>query len=154
MLFSSKSPIQTQKLAQRLSGYLKSGDIVALYGGLGTGKTVFVKGLAKGLGVKKDEVSSPSFVLVREYKGKIPLYHFDLYRLKRLKEIYDLIQEYFSKDGVTVIEWAKRARALLPKSYLAIDFKFKNETTRKILLRPFGARYKNIIGKFKHSCVY
>ena len=146
----TRGPDQTRGLAQKLSRHLRAGDIIALFGNLGAGKTVFVRGLAEGLGVKKGEVLSPTFVLVREYKkGNLPLYHFDFYRLKNLSEIYSLIQEYLSGDGIIAIEWGQKAKPFLPNDYLAVKLKFIDETTRKIEFQPIGSRYQDIIKRLK-----
>lgn len=133
----SKSPDETINFAAQLAKLLKRGDIVALIGNLGSGKTTFTKGIAKGLSVKEYEyVNSPTFVLIKEYKGKIPLYHFDLYRLDAVKDIEDLDADgYFFGKGITVIEWADKCKALLPKRHIRVDFRIKGESEREITVR-------------------
>ena len=121
--------------------------MVALVGELGTGKTTFVKGLAEGLGISSEWVNSPSFVICQEYKGRIPLYHFDLHRmtgetdLQRL-EIEVGLGDYLGGDGVSVIEWANRAESLLPPEYLEIQFAITPDDSRELSLRPKGKRYQ------------
>lgn len=142
----TKSPQETINLAKNISKYLKTKDVLALSGELGSGKTVFVKGIALGLGLKKEEIISPSFVLMQEYSGKIPLYHFDLYRVKDLRELLLIgYQEYLEDRGVSVIEWANRAKNLLPKEYLDINIKIRKDTTRVITLDAIGPRFKDML---------
>ncbi len=112
MKLISGSAGETLKLGEKIGKSLKSGDTVALYGGLGSGKTVFAKGIAKGLGIK-DEVVSPTFTLLKIYKGNHELYHFDLYRIEDEQELYHIgFYDYVGKDGVCVIEWAEHAKEI------------------------------------------
>ncbi len=147
MKFISHSPQETINLGERISHFLKKGDIICLFGGLGSGKTTFVKGLASGLGVKKDAINSPSFVLIKEFKGKKhSLFHFDLYRLENLKEIFSLgIEEYLYGDGVSVIEWAERLKNISLDDFLKIEFKLKGPQQRLIQVTQQGKRYKNLL---------
>jgi len=130
----SSSVRETLDLGRKLAGKLKKGDIVCLFGEFGSGKTVFTKGIAWGLGVRRHEITSPSFVLIREYySGRIPLFHFDLYRLKGEKEIATIgYEEYFYSDGITVIEWADRLKRLLPDKFLGVSIEITGDKTRKI----------------------
>jgi tRNA threonylcarbamoyladenosine biosynthesis protein TsaE len=130
----SKSVEDTISIGQRLARKLKAGDVVALIGDLGAGKTVFTKGIAKGLGVKSARyVNSPTFVLIKEYKAKLPLYHFDLYRLDS-SGILDIesYEEYFYGDGVTVIEWADKILGVLPNRYIEAKISVAGDNKRKI----------------------
>ena len=122
MKVMSKSVKETMGTGAKFAKGLKRGDCVALIGDLGTGKTVFTKGIARGLGVKNARyVNSPTFVIIKEYEGKFPLYHFDLYRLDRHSGFDDMnYEEYFNGDGVTVIEWADKIKELLPKKYIEV----------------------------------
>lgn len=132
---TSKSTAETIKFACEFAKKLKPGDIVLLDGQLGSGKTTFAKGLAKGLKAKIDDVHSPTFVLMNIYKGKIPIYHFDLYRLEKPQELSSLnLDEYLEADGVCVIEWPKRLGAGMPRQGYWIEFKHKNENTRAICI--------------------
>ena len=121
--YITKSRDETIALGARIARRLKPGTVIALIGELGSGKTTFVKGLAKGLGVKNSRyVNSPSFVIIKEYKGKIPLYHFDVFRLDSLNEADALsFEEYFYGDGICAVEWADKIRNLLPKRILRIS---------------------------------
>ncbi|MFH0731419.1 MAG: tRNA (adenosine(37)-N6)-threonylcarbamoyltransferase complex ATPase subunit type 1 TsaE [Candidatus Omnitrophota bacterium] len=135
----------TIDFGKELSTCLNAGDVIALTGELGSGKTTLTKGIAEGLGVKNsDYVNSPSFVLIREYEGRLQLYHIDLYRLDNLTGAESLgIEEYLYNDGVCVIEWAQKIKALLPKQYLEIKIKILDENSREIELQGFGKRYES-----------
>ena len=134
MRFISNSVEDTIGIGRNLARRLKKGDIVALIGDLGSGKTVFTKGIAEGLGVKNPRyVNSPTFVIIKEYKGKIPLYHFDLYRLHKSTLLdSESYEEYFYDDGVVVIEWADKIRTILPKKYIEVKLKVAGDSKRKI----------------------
>jgi len=120
MLVVSDSEDDTRELGSLLAGTLGPGDVVAVYGQLGSGKTVFCQGLAAGLGVK-DRVTSPTYTLISEYVGRVPFFHFDVYRLESSDEMYDLgFDEYFYGCGVTAIEWADRIEELLPAGHLRV----------------------------------
>lgn len=152
MWIKSSSPRQTFNLGKKLARYLKPKDVLCLYGPLGAGKTVFVKGVASGLGIKESEVNSPAFVLINEYKGKIPLYHIDLYRLGNLEEILTTgYEDYFYKEGIIVIEWAQRLdnSYLMPSRYLKIKIEVVNKNTRKISFLAIGEQYNLILSKLK-----
>ena len=130
----SNSVKETLHFGENLAKRLKRGDFVALIGDLGSGKTVLTKGIAKGLGVKDSRyVNSPTFVIIKEYKGKLPLYHFDLYRLDHPGSLdAGNFEEYFYGDGVTVVEWADKIRPILPKKYIEVKLKVAGESSRKI----------------------
>lgn len=133
-MYISKSVEDTMKAGEKLAGRLKKGDLVAMIGDLGSGKTVLTKGIAKGLGVKNARyVNSPTFVIIKEYKGKLPLYHFDLYRLDH-PGILDSenFEEYFYGDGITVVEWADKIKGLLPKKRWKVKISVTGESKRKI----------------------
>jgi tRNA threonylcarbamoyladenosine biosynthesis protein TsaE len=113
---------ETSSLGRKLAATLQAGDVVLLYGDLGAGKTAFTKGLAEGLGVSRDEVSSPTFTLIQEYRGgRLPLFHVDLYRLNDPREIEDLGLDEIAADGVIAIEWAEKLPPrLMPASHSAV----------------------------------
>ena len=133
----SNSVEETIKIGSRLAKRLKAGDVVALVGELGSGKTVFTKGIAQGLGVKNARyVNSPTFVIIKEYRGKVPLYHFDLYRLDSPSSLDSLgWDEYFYGGGIAVIEWADKARRLLPKKHIEVRLSVAGENRRKIIIK-------------------
>ncbi len=133
-------------MASKLGGLLASGDVISLVGELGAGKTVFTQGLALGLNIR-EPITSPTFTLVKEYEGRLTLYHFDLYRLESEVELVDLgIDEYLYADGVSVIEWGERAASLLPEERLEVDMvRGKKESERKITFLAFGERWQSRI---------
>ena len=131
----TKTPQETIQAAINFSKNLKAGDIVLLEGELGAGKTTFVKGLAQGLKAQVSKVNSPTFVLMNIYKSKIPIYHFDLYRLEKPQELESLnIDEYLGAYGIVVIEWPKRMGHQMPKNAYYIEFKHQDENTRQICI--------------------
>ena len=130
----SKSVEETIEIGERLGRKLGPGDVVALIGDLGSGKTVLTKGIAKGLGVKNERyVNSPTFVIIKEYKGRTPLYHFDLYRLDS-SSVLDLeaYEEYFYGKGVSVVEWADKIRGALPPKRIEVKLAVSGEGKRRI----------------------
>ncbi|HEX7065405.1 MAG TPA: tRNA (adenosine(37)-N6)-threonylcarbamoyltransferase complex ATPase subunit type 1 TsaE [Bacillales bacterium] len=137
--FSSISYERTMAFARILAGKLQAGDLITLEGDLGAGKTTFTKGLAEGLGIQRN-VNSPTFTIIKEYHGRLPLYHMDVYRLESAEE--DLgYDEYFEGEGVTVVEWAGRIADRLPPERLNIEIRRTGENDRLITLVPFGPRY-------------
>ena len=140
MILTTRSAEETIKLGEKIAGRLKPGDMVALCGDLGAGKTTFVKGIAKGLGVHDYKyVNSPSFVLVREYKGRIPLFHFDIYRLEHLKDIEDIgYEDYLARKGVVVIEWSSKMKRILPDRHLEVTLKIKSADERAINIKEIS----------------
>lgn len=138
-----KSPEATRRLGVILGRQLQRQDVVALIGEIGAGKTTFVQGIARGLGVPPHTVASPSFVFIREYHGRIPLYHADLFRLERMPEAASVgLEEYYDADGVTVIEWANRLPEVLPEEFLEIRFETLDPRTRRLDFLPHGRRYE------------
>lgn len=116
----SHSYQDTYRLGERLARFLHGGDIVALSGELGTGKTVMIKGICNGLNVE-EPVTSPSFTLVQEYSGQLPVFHFDFYRLETINEIEELdLNYYFQTDGICLIEWGEKGESLLPEETISI----------------------------------
>ena len=141
----SHSPEETHKLGSVLGELAQPGDIFLLLGGLGAGKTCLTQGIARGLGIT-DYVASPSFVIVRELHGRLPLYHMDLYRLDRIEEIADLgLDDYLYGDGVCVIEWAEKGVALFPAEHLLINIDYRADTERGFRFEPNGARYEKLV---------
>ncbi|MBM3246215.1 MAG: tRNA (adenosine(37)-N6)-threonylcarbamoyltransferase complex ATPase subunit type 1 TsaE [Candidatus Omnitrophica bacterium] len=142
----SHSVNDTLKIGRRIAKKLQKGDIICLFGEFGSGKTVFTKGIASGLGIKKAAVISPSFVLIRQYPGrKLTLHHLDLYRLKTPKDILTLgYQEYLYDEAATVIEWADKLGGFLPDEYLGITLKIKGQRERRIKIIPHGRHYRGL----------
>jgi tRNA threonylcarbamoyladenosine biosynthesis protein TsaE len=140
--FQSGSPEETGEFASRLAEHLQPGDVIALEGDLGAGKTTFTKGLARGLDIKKT-VNSPTFTIIKEYHGRMPLYHMDVYRVENAYE--DLgFDEYFEGDGITVVEWAHLIDDQLPAERLTIYLYHDLEQGRRVVLEPNGNRYEQL----------
>jgi len=137
--FVSDSEERTMALGAELGRGATAGLTVLLTGDLGAGKTVFAKGIARGLGIDPAEVVSPTFVLCREYTGRLPLYHFDLYRLGSADEVYEIgWQEYTEGRGVVVVEWPERLAELTPADALTVTMKKQGEHTRRLEIRAGG----------------
>jgi len=144
---TTKSPEETFELAREFAGDLSRGDVVSLTGELGAGKTRFVQGLAAGLGVPKGTyVRSPTFTLMNEYTGgRMPLYHFDFYRLCFEGELCDLgLEEYFDGCGATAVEWADRFPKALPDFATSVDIRIVDENTREITITKRRAARKKL----------
>lgn len=141
----------TETFGRRLATLLFPGAIVALVGPLGAGKTHLVRAIAEGLGVTDSRaVSSPTYVLIQEYEARLPIYHFDAYRLKNPQEFRDLgVQEYFAGDGVCLIEWADRVEASLPAACLRVEIAITGETCRRFEARAVGAHYEAIVARLR-----
>ena len=132
ILHKTKSQEETVKLGEKLAGQLKPGSIVALTGDLGAGKTYLTKGIVKGMGLKAS-VTSTTFVLMNIYPGKIPVFHYDCYRLKDETDMEKLgYEEYFYGNGITVVEWADRVKGIIPKTAIKINFKIGKNNVRNI----------------------
>jgi tRNA threonylcarbamoyladenosine biosynthesis protein TsaE len=148
---NSHSPEQTQLLGSYLGELAQKADVFLLVGELGTGKTCLVQGIAHGLAIK-EYAFSPTFVILREYHGRLPLYHIDFYRLDHVEEIADLgLEEYFYGDGVCVVEWAEKGLKVVPRDNLLITLHYipAYRTGRSICLKPQGKRYYELIEQLK-----
>ncbi len=145
----SHSPEQTQQLGVRIGELALADDIFLLVGTLGTGKTCLTQGIAWGLNIKEYALS-PSFIIVRELYGRLPLYHIDLYRLDHIEEIAELgLDDYLAGNGVCVIEWAEKGLAILPAEHLLIQISHLADNERSFQLKPSGKRYLEIATKLK-----
>lgn len=130
-IFKTESPEETQALGEKLGKTLKQGDVIALIGDLGTGKTCLTQGIARGVGIAPGEVvNSPSYILINEYNGATPIYHIDLYRLENSAEIAELgLSEYMDGDGICIIEWAERIADTLPDTCIKIHITLADTNT-------------------------
>jgi tRNA threonylcarbamoyladenosine biosynthesis protein TsaE len=128
----TKSPEETMRLAEKMTESISSPVCIALFGELGAGKTVFVKGLARGLGID-DVIKSPTFVLMRSYSGRMNLHHMDLYRIKKGEEFLPF-EETLTDEGITAIEWAERAASFLPEKRIEVEIKILPEGSREIII--------------------
>lgn len=151
ILLTSNSEKDTYKLGETLGLLLKEGSVVAITGPLGAGKTHLVKGIAKGLGIKDSRiVTSPTFTLVNEYLGRVPIYHIDVYRLTGINEMYDLgCDEMLWGKGVTIIEWADRVKGCLPDNIIKITILYETRSKRRIEISSSGMENEDILGQFK-----
>lgn len=140
---TTHSEIETIELAQNLESEKFPNMIICLNGELGSGKTVFTKGFASSLGIA-DHVTSPTYTIIKEYEnGEMPLYHMDVYRLDGNTDNIG-IEEYFTKGGVVIIEWADTIKDILPKERLDVKFKVIDENKRVIVLTPYGKQYEEL----------
>ena len=148
--FFTHSEKETEKLGEKLGRLVEPGTIILIKGGLGAGKTVFTRGIARGLGIE-EPVTSPTFTLIHQYQGRLPLYHFDIYRIEDPDEMDDIgYEEFFYGDGVAVVEWPEKMEWLLPDEYLEIVIErvpLENQDGRKISLTGKGAKYKKLEGE-------
>lgn len=144
--YLTKSTEETSKIGEQLGKLVDIGNIICLSGDLGAGKTAFTKGIAKGLGVE-DYVTSPTYTIINEYEGRLPLYHFDVYRLNDVEEMYELgYEEYFFGDGVVVLEWADIVKEIIPKERLWITIlNSKGDDSREIIMEATGEAYEKIL---------
>jgi tRNA threonylcarbamoyladenosine biosynthesis protein TsaE len=151
MTYQSRSAEDTQALGRRIGALCQSGDLILLEGTLGTGKTCLTQGIARGLD-SEDYAASPSFMLVRELKGRLPLYHADLYRLDDIAEIVDLgFDDYFNGGGVTVIEWAGKGREVLPEENLTVSLSYTGDDARSLNFTASGARYRELLSALQSN---
>ena len=145
----SHSPEETKKIGADIGELALPGDIYLLVGRLGTGKTCLTQGIAHGLNIKEYALS-PSFVIVRELYGRLPLYHIDLFRLDHIEEIEELgWDDYLYGKGVCAVEWAEKGLRLLPNEHLLIQIDFVSDTERSFRLKPRGKRYLEILDQLK-----
>lgn len=137
---------ETKEIGYRLGKLLKNGDIVCLTGDLGAGKTTITKSIAKGLDVNED-VTSPTFTIINEYDGRLPVYHFDVYRILDIEEMYDIgYEEYFYGSGVCIVEWASQIRELIPEEHLWIEIKYGEEVnSREFYFKAITKHYERIV---------
>lgn len=150
---TSHSPEETRQLGVRLGELARPGDTFLLTGTLGAGKTCLTQGIAWGLGSREYAVS-PTFTLVRELDGRLPLYHIDLYRLDRLEEIEDLgLDDYFQGNGVCVVEWAEKGLSALPAEHLSIEIGYLSDTERGFKFQPCGERYAVLLQQLKRPAL-
>jgi len=141
-VFLSNSPAATLRLGRRLGEKMTDGGVIALVGELGCGKTLFTRGLCTGLGIPEKEVSSPTFAFVNEYRGRLPVFHVDLYRIDDIEDGFEIgMLDYLAReDGVIVLEWAEKVLSILPEDYLQVQFEVLAPQRRRLELTGFGER--------------
>jgi len=147
----SNSAGQTRNIGMKLGKSAAAGDVLLLVGPLGAGKTCLTQGIARGLGIH-EYTASPSFVLVREYQGKLPLYHIDLYRLDKIEEVTQLgLDDYLYGNGVCVVEWADKGLSVLPEEHLLVEMQIVSPMKRKLSFMPKGTRYLEILSQLNSA---
>jgi tRNA threonylcarbamoyladenosine biosynthesis protein TsaE len=149
MNLTTASPEDTQRLGEELGRLARPGDILLLSGELGAGKTCLTQGIAWGLGIE-GYATSPSFVVMNQYQGRLPLYHIDLYRLDSVAEVMDLgLDDYLYGEGVCVVEWADRAPQAFPAEHLRIKISYLSDNGRRFEFESSGKRYVELLSQLK-----
>lgn len=138
----SKTEYDTIEIAQNFESEKFENMVICLDGELGSGKTVFTKGIANALGIE-ETITSPTFTIIKEYNGELPLYHMDVYRLDGNTDGVG-VEEYFNKGGVVVIEWSETIKDILPEERLDIKFKVLDENVRVLIFQPHGRKYEEL----------
>ncbi|MDR3589963.1 MAG: tRNA (adenosine(37)-N6)-threonylcarbamoyltransferase complex ATPase subunit type 1 TsaE [Negativicutes bacterium] len=164
LVYKTANPRETFALGEQLGAGLALGDVICLNGDLGAGKTLLVQGIAAGLGICEG-VTSPTYTILHVYDGgRLPIFHFDLYRLEHPDQLDDIgFEEYSRPDGVAIIEWADKFAARMPEENLWVELKVMDGTSRSITLKPAGPRYEQLCEELKpgadsrfghgHSCI-
>ncbi len=149
MVIESRSPHETKSWGRRLASLLEGGELLGLIGDLGAGKTCFIKGLARGLSLREEDILSPTFTMIQEHQGRLPLYHIDLYRLEDAT-LDDLgLREYLFSEGVAAVEWFERLRGGAEMEYLAVRISYAGANIRRIEFSAVDSRHAQIISKLK-----
>jgi tRNA threonylcarbamoyladenosine biosynthesis protein TsaE len=147
----SKSPEETQRLGIELGRIAQPGDLFMLVGELGAGKTCLTQGIAWGLDIA-GYATSPTFVVINQYMGRLPLYHIDLYRLDSIEEVVDIgLDDYLYGNGVSVVEWADKAMNVLPPEHLLVEINYVSDSARNLVLNPSGERYIEVLSQLNQG---
>lgn len=148
-VIESKSAHETKAWGRRLASLLEGGELLGLIGDLGAGKTCFVKGLARGLALREEEILSPTFTLIQEHHGRLPLFHIDLYRLDAAS-LDDLgLREYLFSEGIAAVEWFERLREAEEMDFLAVRISYSSANARRIEFSASGARHSQLVAKLR-----
>lgn len=143
--FESLGEEETMRFAQEVGEQAAAGDVICLSGGLGAGKTRFVKGFVRAFGLDPREVTSPTFTIIQEYEGTLPVYHFDCYRIEKIEEVLEIgAEEYFYGEGVSIIEWPEKISAIVPDHALWIEIKVTGKNSRTFTLKMMQNEIKNL----------
>ena len=151
----SNNPAVTLALGKRVGARLSPGSIIALVGELGCGKTLLTRGICDGLGVPVRQVNSPTFMLVNEYRGRLPIFHIDLYRLSGIDDGFEIgITDYFSRaaTGVMIIEWAEKILSILPTDLLKLEFDIISINKRRIIFSSTSSKFAGLFKELKGKC--
>lgn len=151
LTLTTRSPLETEGLGEVLGRLLQGGEVIALMGGLGSGKTCFVRGIAKGTQVPPDAVSSPTFTFHHPYAGRIGLHHWDLYRIGHAEEAEELglLEDLDEKKSAVVIEWADKASDILPQTRLVVRFRPTDEDEREVEMSATGKTYADLLNRLE-----
>ena len=149
LVIVSSSEQQTEALGKAVGEKAFAGLVVALTGDLGSGKTVFARGMARGLGIDYAPITSPSFVLVNRYDGRLPFFHIDLYRLEDAFEVHELGIDDMIREGVLAVEWAEKFDGVLPEERMSVRLEFVSDTERRITIAARGERELEILWSLK-----
>jgi tRNA threonylcarbamoyladenosine biosynthesis protein TsaE len=145
----SASTRETKAWGRRLASLLQGGELIAISGDLGAGKTVFVKGIARGLRLREEDILSPTFTMIQEHRGRLPLYHIDLYRLDAA-DLEDLgLREYLFSESVAAVEWFERLRGAGQMERLAVKITYSGANSRSIEFVACGARYSELVARLR-----
>jgi tRNA threonylcarbamoyladenosine biosynthesis protein TsaE len=151
LVIESRSPHETKSWGRRLASLLEGGELLGLIGDLGSGKTVFIKGLASGMSLREEDILSPTFTMIQEHHGRFPLYHIDLYRLEEVT-LDDLgLREYLFSQGVAAVEWFERLRGGADMEFLSVRISYAGANLRRIEFSAVDSRHAQIISKLKRS---
>jgi tRNA threonylcarbamoyladenosine biosynthesis protein TsaE len=151
MVIESRSPHETKSWGRRLASLLEGGELLGLIGDLGAGKTCFIKGVARGLSLREEDILSPTFTMIQEHHGRFPLYHIDLYRLEEAT-LDDLgLREYLFSEGVAAVEWFERLRGGSEMQFLSVKISYAGANLRRIEFSAGDSRHAQIISKLKRS---
>jgi tRNA threonylcarbamoyladenosine biosynthesis protein TsaE len=149
LIIESRSPHETKSWGRRLASILEGGELLGLIGDLGAGKTCFIKGLARGLRLREEDILSPTFTMIQEHHGRFPLYHIDLYRLDTVG-LDDLgLREYLFSEGIAAVEWFERLRGGSEMDYLSVRISYAGANLRRIEFSAAGSRHAEVISKLK-----
>ena len=150
MVIESRSPHETKLWGRRLASLLEGGELLGLIGDLGAGKTCFIKGLARGLSLREEDILSPTFTMIQEHHGRLPLYHIDLYRLEA-PVLDDMgLREYLFSSAVAAVEWFERLREAPELDFLSVRIEYTGANSRRLEFRASGERHAALVSKLKH----
>jgi len=149
LIIESRSAHETKTWGRRLASILAGGELLGFIGDLGAGKTCFIKGLAQGLGLREEDVLSPTFTMIQEHRGRVPLYHIDLYRLEEAALDDMGLREYLFSPGVAAVEWFERLRGINELDFLRVEMTLLDANARRIEIRATGPRHTQIVARLK-----